>query len=250
MQINQAYTQHVNIVKELKMSDSFYEVREPYKEGFEEIYNKAKDENVNMSNAKEFLSSLSQEELSTLQHFSGLADDINVGGLSDEGSYNLLLNHYERYDFNNDGLVTSGIGKGIPLPIPQNMSSSDKKALVDTVNEMGMDKAFLGLSVIILSNIINGPTNERVDYSSISELMEQILSPENKKYSTAEFRASINNFWSAFQDNYNKNEEESSYAQKNLLRENELIKAKIIRDNGQNSFKVFIGSVQNFVSNR
>jgi len=228
MKINQAYTEHVNIVKDLKMSDSFYEVREPYKKDFEGIYNKAKDENVNMSNAKEFLSSLSKEELSTLQHFSGLADDINVGGLSDEGSYNLLLNHYERYDFNNDGLVSSGIGNGIPL-IPQNMSNSDKRTLVDTVNEMGMDNAFLGLSVIIFSNMtINGPTNDRVDYGSISERMEDILNPANEKYSTEEFRESINNFWSAFQDNYNKKEEQSSYAQNNLLRDNNLIKAKIL----------------------
>ncbi len=231
MQINQAYTQHVNIVKDLKMSDSFYEVREPYKDGFEEIYDKAKDENVNISNAKEFLSSLSKEELSTLQHFSGLADDINVGGLSDEGSYNLLLNHYERYDFNSDGLVTSGRANGIPL-IPQNMSSSDKKVLVDTVNEMGMDNAFLGLSAIIFSNMtINGPTNERVDYASISERMEDILNPKNEKYSSLEFRESINNFWSAFQDNYNKKDEQSSYSQNNLLRDNNLIKAKILRDN-------------------
>jgi len=231
MQINQAYTEHVNIVKDLKMTESFYEVREPYKEGFEEIYNRAKDENVNISNAKEFLSSLSKEELDTLQHFSGLADDINVEGLSDEGSYNLLLNHYERYDFDNDGLVSAGRGNTIPL-IPQNMSSEDKKALVDTVNEMGMDNAFLGLSMIIFSNMtINGPTNDRVDYSSIKERMESILDPENKKYSTLEFRESINNFWTAFQDNYNKNEEESTYAQNNLLINSNLIKAKILNEN-------------------
>ncbi len=231
MQINQAYTEHVNIVKDLKMTDSFYEVREPYKEGFEEIYNQAKEENVNISNAKEFLGTLSKDELDTLQHFSGLADNINVEGLSDEGSYNLLLNHYERYDFNNDGLVTSGIGNNLPM-IPQNMSNSDKKALVDTVNEMGMDNAFLGLSAIIFSNMtINGPTNDRVDYGTIKERMEDILNPKNEKYSTAAFRESINNFWSAFQDNYNKNEEESTYVQNNTLRDSNLIKAKILNEN-------------------
>jgi len=231
MQINQAYTEHVNIVKDLKMTDGFYEVREPYKEGFEEIYDRAKDENINISNAKEFLGTLSKDELDTLQHFSGLADDINVEGLSDEGSYNLLLHHYERYDFDNDGLRSAGIGKTRPL-IPQNMSSQDKRALVDTVNEMGMDNAFLGLSAIIFSNMtINGPTNDRVDYSSIKERMESILDPKNEKYSSLEFRESINNFWSAFQDNYNKKDEQSSYAQNNLLRDNNLIKAKILRDN-------------------
>ena len=231
MQINQAYTEHVNIVKDLKMSDSFYEVREPYKEGFEEIYNKAKDENVNMSNAKEFLSSLSKEELSTLQHFALLADNINVEVLSDEGSYNLLLNHYEQYDFNNDGLVSSGRGNFIPL-IPQNMSNSDKKALVDTVNEMGMDNAFLGLSAIIFSNMtIHGPTNDRVDFGSISERMEQLLSPENKKYSTPEFRESINSFWTAFQETYAKRDEQSSYIQNKLSNDNSLNKARIFNDN-------------------
>jgi len=231
MQINQAYTEHVNIVKDLKMTDSFYEVREPYKEGFEEIHNRAKDENINISNAKEFLSSLSKEELDTLQHFSGLADQVNVSVLSDEGSYNLLLNHYERYDFNNDGLVTSGIGNSLPM-IPTNMSNHDKKALVNTVNEMGMDNAFLGLSAIIFSNVsLDGYSNERVDFSSIKERMESILDPENKKYSTLEFRESINNFWTAFQNNYNKNEEKSTYAQNNLLRDSNLIKAKILNEN-------------------
>ena len=226
MQINQAYTEHVNIVKDLKMTDSFYEVREPYKEGFEEIYNQAKEENVNISNAKEFLGTLSKDELDTLQHFSGLADDINVEGLSDEGSYNLLLHHYERYDFDNDGLRSAGIGKTRPL-IPQNMSSQDKRSLVDTVND-----AFLGLSAIIFSNMtINGPTNDRVDYSSIKERMESILNPKNEKYSSLEFRESINNFWSEFQNNYNENEEESTYAQNNLLRDSNLIKAKILNEN-------------------
>ena len=188
MQINQAYTEHVNIVKDLKMSDSFYEVREPYKEGFEEIYNKAKDENVSMSNAKEFLSSLSKEELSTLQHFSGLADDIKVEGLSAEGSYNLLLNHYERYDF--------------------------KKALVDSVNEMVMDNTFLGLSMIILGNLaLDGYSNDRVDYYYNKERVENVLDPANKEYPTLEFRESISSFWTTLQEIYAKRYEQSSYIQ-------------------------------------
>jgi len=231
MQINQAYTEHVNIVKDLKMSDSFYEVREPYKEGFDEIHNRAKDKNINISNAKEFLSSLSKEELDTLQHFSGLAEQVNVSVLSDEGSYNLLLNHYERYDFNNDGLVTSGIGNSLPM-IPTNMSNHDKKALVDTVNEMGMDKAFLGLSMIIFSNMtINGATNDRVDFSSIKERMEQILSPENEKYSTLEFRESINSFWDVFQDKHANSSEQSNFAQNNLSSLSNLNKAKLFKEN-------------------
>ena len=65
--ISTNYEEHVDITKKLKMADSFYEVREPHKEAFEEIYNQAKEEKVTTSNAKEFLNSLSKEELGTLQ---------------------------------------------------------------------------------------------------------------------------------------------------------------------------------------
>ena len=72
---------------------------------------------INTSNAKEYLQSLSKEELSTLQHYTLLVDDIDVDKLNDEGAYNLLLHHYEKFDFNNDGLVSNGIGNGISLII-------------------------------------------------------------------------------------------------------------------------------------
>jgi len=52
MNISTDYTQHVEVMKQLKMTDGFYEVREPYKEGFEKIYNQAKDKNVTISTTK------------------------------------------------------------------------------------------------------------------------------------------------------------------------------------------------------
>ena len=52
-----------------------------------------------MSNAKDFLSDLSAEELETLQNYAQLADAIEVDKLSDEGAYNLLMHFYEKYDF-------------------------------------------------------------------------------------------------------------------------------------------------------
>ena len=49
MNIPGNYEQHVAITKELKMSDSFYEVREPHKEAFENIYNEANEKGVEIS---------------------------------------------------------------------------------------------------------------------------------------------------------------------------------------------------------
>lgn len=147
MNIPSNYEQHVNLTKELKMSDSFYEVREPHKEGFEEIYNEAKEKGIDISNAKDFLNSLSEEELSTLQHYTLLVDDINVSQLDDEGAYNLLLHHYEKYDFNNDGLISNGIGKSTSL-LPVNMPYDEKEVLVETVNSMDEKERFLTLLML------------------------------------------------------------------------------------------------------
>jgi lysine/ornithine N-monooxygenase len=114
-------------LKELKYDKSFYEVRKPYKEAFQKIYEDTKEKGVRISNAKEYLDNLSKEELSTLQNYTRLVHEINVDTLSNEGAYNLLLEHYEKYDFNNDGVVEDGEGKTIPL-IPAHFSSTEKKA--------------------------------------------------------------------------------------------------------------------------
>lgn len=126
MQITTSYQEHVSILKELKHDKSFYDVREPYKEEFQKIYNDVKEKGVSISNAKEYLDSLSKEELSTLQNYTRLVHEINVDTLSNEGAYNLLLEHYEKYDFNNDGVVEDGEGKTIPL-IPAHFSSTEKE---------------------------------------------------------------------------------------------------------------------------
>jgi hypothetical protein len=109
VKITTKYEEHVSILKELQHDESFYEVREPFKEEFQKIHDDAKEKGINVSNAKEYLESLSKEELSTLQNYTLLVNEIEVDTLSDEGAYNLLLDHYEKYDFNNDGFVEDGI---------------------------------------------------------------------------------------------------------------------------------------------
>ena len=147
MNIPGNYEQHVSITKELKMSDSFYEVREPHKEAFENIYNEAKEKGVEISTAKDFLNSLTDEELSTLQHYTLLVEDINVSELDDEGAYNLLLHHYEKFDFDQNGFISNGIGKSTSL-LPVNMPSDEKKVLVETLNGMDEKERFTTLLMI------------------------------------------------------------------------------------------------------
>ncbi len=214
MNTNTNYTNHVNIVKDLKMADSFYEVREPFKEGFEDIYNKAKANNVGISNAKKFLNSLTKEELSTLQNYTRLADEVNVDNLSDEGAYNLLLHHYEKYDFNNDGIIEDGIAKTSGM-IPQSLGNDEKKALVETFNSMDFkDVMTASILFIKLPILVDGKvqvSNQDINLEDIRDRIMNILDPKNEKFSTQEFKDTIKNFSDIFEQNYKKILEEKAY---------------------------------------
>jgi len=208
------YKEHVEIMKGLQMAESFHEVREPYKEGFEKIYNQAKEEGVTISSAKEFLNSLSQDELSTLQNFTLLVDEINVDELSDEGAYNLLLHHYEKYDFNGDGFREDGISKGAGF-IPEELPSDAKKAMVDTFNELGPENMLMASVLFIkLPKIVNGqvvPNNEPLTLEQVQQRIDAIFDPKNKNNSTAEFKELISNFWELFNSNHDKIKEQKAY---------------------------------------
>ncbi len=214
MNTSTSYTEHINIVKDLKMADSFYEVREPFKEGFEDIYNKAKANNVGISNAKEFLNSLTKEELSTLQNYTRLADEVNVDNLSDEGAYNLLLHHYEKYDFNNDGIIEDGIAKTSGM-IPQSLGNDEKKALVETFNSMDFkDVMTASILFIKLPILVDGKlqvSNQDINLEDIRDRIMNILDPKNEKFSTQEFRDTIKKFSDIFEQNYKKILEEKAY---------------------------------------
>jgi hypothetical protein len=214
MNITTNYEEHVAIVKELKHDNSFYEVREPYKESFQKIHDDAKEKGINISNAKEYLDSLSKDELSTLQNYTRLVNEIDVDSLSDEGAYNLLLDHYEKYDFNNDGFIEDGIGKGTSI-IPSHFSNSEKKALVDTFNSMESG-SMLSMATLLLPPIkfVNGeivPDPKSMQFDDIQKRMESILDPNNTKYSTQEFRDGVKIFWEELMKNHAKILEEKAY---------------------------------------
>lgn len=214
MKITTKYEEHVAIVKELQYDKSFYEVREPFKDEFQKIHDDAKEKGINVSNAKEYLKSLSKEELSTLQNYTRLVNELDVDTLSDEGAYNLLLEHYEKYDFNNDGFVEDGVGKGIPL-IPSHFSNTEKKALVDTFNSMEPGN-MLSMATLLLppiklvdGEIVSDPKN--IQFDDIQKRVENILHPKNEKNSTQEFKDSVKLFWKELVKNYSQILEQKAY---------------------------------------
>ena len=214
MNIITKYEEHIAIVKELQYDESFYEVREPFKEEFKKIHDDAKEKGINASNAKEYLKSLSKEELSTLQNYTRLANEVDVDTLSDEGAYNLLLEHYEKYDFNNDGFVEDGVGKGMPL-IPSHFSNTEKKALVDTFNSVG-PKNMLMMATLLMPpmKFVNGeivPDPKSMQFNDIQKRVEAILHPKNKNNSTQEFKDGVKLFWEELMKNYSKILEEKAY---------------------------------------
>lgn len=211
MTTNTNYSEHVSIMKNLKMADSFYEVREPFKESFEKIYEEAQSQKVTVSNAKEFLNSLSKDELSTLQNYTRLVNDIDVESLSDEGAYNLLVHYYEKYDFNKDGVVEDGIAKTQSL-IPQSMDSTTKQALVETFNSMDFGEVMMASITMFPKNIkiVDGEivhSYQNYTYEDIKNNVETILDPKNKTHSTAEFKSTISSFFELLTKNYNKIQE-------------------------------------------
>ena len=233
MNISNDYTEHVEVMKQLKMSDSFYEVREPHKEGFEEIYNQAKDENVTMSTAKDFLNSLSKDELNTLQHHTLLVNDIKVNSLSDEGAYNLLLHHYEQYDFDNDGYVSTGEGKGVSW-LPKNMPNKEKEVLVETLNEMDEKDRFL--SLMLLQPLKFNPTatsfsvahnDDNMDYTAIMDRLDRLINPTPPAYTSSETKKSLSLFKELFEKNFDEYSDQNGQNRSIKNREAQLSKARI-----------------------
>mgnify|MGYP000712820896 CR=1 FL=1 len=233
MDIGNGYEQHVEVMKQLKMTDSFYEVREPYKEDFEEIYNKAKDEKVTISSAKDFLNSLSKEELNTLQHHTLLVNDINVNSLSDEGAYNLLLHHYEQYDFDKDGFVSTGEGKSMSW-LPTNMPNKEKEVLVETLNELDEKDRFQSLLMLVPLKFHQTGTgftvaqnNDAMDYSAIMDRLDNLLNPTPPAYTSSELKNSLSLFKELFEKKFDEYSEQNEQNRSIKDREAQLSKARI-----------------------
>ncbi len=83
---------------------------------FSDILNNFNKEN-NPSNAKQFLNSLSEDQLELVEKVSGFNDSIDISKISNEGAYNMLLCPGQSYcDLNGDGVEDVGDSNFVTFP--------------------------------------------------------------------------------------------------------------------------------------
>lgn len=207
METNTAYQSYLSAMQNYRTPQGRKDYQAPFANQFEAIYDKAKEQDIKLSNAKDFLNNLSQNELKTLQKYSGLADSIDVNSLSAEGAYNLLMHDNEQYDFNGDGTAEVGIGKHM-LPVPTNMPADVRDAFISAMNSLSdkdrMMTALLTLDPAHLNATINNTpyTPTKMDYNYLKTQVENHLNPTNGAYTSDEAKKAYAAFWNAFNAAY------------------------------------------------
>lgn len=205
METNTTYQSYLSAMQNYQTTQGRKDYQAPFANQFETIYNKAKEQDVKLSNAKEFLNNLSQSEILTLQKYSGLADKIDVNSLSAEGAYNLLVHDNEQYDFNSDGVAEVGIGKHI-LPVPTNMPSDVRDAYISAMNSLNDKDKLMAMTLAfdparLKATINNEPyTPTRIDYDYLKTQIQSHLNPTNGAYTSEEAKEVYRKFWDAFND--------------------------------------------------
>lgn len=210
MEISSAYEKNISFLKELKPTADRAKVQAEVSDSFEEIYKKAIDSDIKLDNSKKFLSNLSSDELQVLQKYTSLATPIDVARLSNEGAYNLLMHDYEKFDFNNDGMVQNGEANTGPV-IPSGMSDDVKEAYIKTLNSLNDEDRLNAMSLTIDLNIFNSQQNNtayeptKIDYDYIKTMVDNIIHPLPMATSSDELKDSMKRFWSLFMNNYESN---------------------------------------------
>lgn len=203
METTSAYQSYLSAMQNYQIPQGRKDYQAPYANQFEAIYNKAKAEDVNLSNAQEFLNTLSQSELQTLQKYTGLADAINVNSLSAEGAYNLLLHDKEQYDFNGDGVAQVGIGKHF-LPVPTNMPEDVRDAYISAMNTLSDKDKLMAMTLTLDPAYLKATMNNEpyepttMDYGYLKTQVESRLNPTNGGYTSTEAKQAYTAFWNAF----------------------------------------------------
>lgn len=203
METSSAYKNHVASMQNLEMFDGRKKYQAPFAAQFEEIYNKAVHSDIKLDSAKSFIEDLSQNELHTLQKYAGLASPIDTSTLTPEGAYNLLMHDREQFDFNADGSVQVGEGRHVPI-LPSTMPAAERDAFITALNSLDDNEKLMALTLTFdpgrISAKMNGTpyTPKTIDYAYLSSRVQQILNPENGAYTSETAKASIRNFWEAF----------------------------------------------------
>lgn len=204
MEISQSYLNNIAILKELRPMADRTNYQASYKDDFEKIYEKAAKADVKVDNAKDFLKSLSGDELKTLQKYDSLADPIDINSMSSEGAYNLLMHDYEKYDFNNDGMIQDGAANTSGL-IPSNADESTKRALVKTLNSMSDEDRMnvTGLFLMLPGDLQNAQSGQKsFNYDEVAKRVMNVLNPRPGAYASPEQIAATTRFWEEFKSKY------------------------------------------------
>lgn len=124
MIIPQKYQEHTAIISAAK------EHTTP-KEGENEFFKiLEKTKNLSFGDGKEFLSTLSNEELKSIENYKNLKNPINIDLLSEEGATNLLVKSNEILDYDGDYSIDVGEKKVVTY-LHQDMPNDLKRAILD-----------------------------------------------------------------------------------------------------------------------
>jgi len=201
------YQNYINAMQNFRVSDGRKSYQKPFADDFEKIFERAQDAQLDLHSAKDFLKNLTHEEMTTLQKYAGLADEINTQSLSAEGAYNLLMHDNEKYDFNADGVAEVGIAK-TSLSVPTTMPPDVREAYIETMNSLSdhdrMTSMILTLDVGRLNSMINKGSYEApsIDYNYLKERVENILHPDSQSFVSQETQESVKSFWQLFNASY------------------------------------------------
>lgn len=207
METSTDYLKNVSYLKQLRQTTDRQSMQAAYADDFEQIYKKAMESDIKLNKAKNFIGGLNEQELQTLQKYTGLANAIDAGALTPEGAYNLLMHDYEKYDFNGDGAVQDGIGNMAPI-IPAGMEESIKEAYVKSLNSVDDKDRLMAMTITFDMGRLNSTINntpykaEKIDYEYLSDRVKNILNPTPPAYSSQELKRSIAAFWEKFELEY------------------------------------------------
>jgi len=208
METGTKYQNHVSSMQKLNDFEGRTKYQAPFAQSFETIFAKANEADVKLDNANDFLHSLNTEELSTLQKYAGLADPINIDGLSREAAYNLLMHDDEKYDFNGDGMTQVGAANMGNI-LPSNMPADVQDAFIDAINSLDENDKMRSLMLLTLDTnlAVSRMTGKEYkpanfNYAYLSSRVDGILNPKNGAYSSEEIKVSIGKFWDAFENSF------------------------------------------------
>ena len=104
-----------------------------FSEAFDAIYGKT--ENIHYGQAKDFLSTLGDQELEILRRYHTIGEDVDLSTLNEEQAFNLLVHRNEQLDLNGDHRVETAKG-AMFVTLPQEMPNDLKRGIVETIETM------------------------------------------------------------------------------------------------------------------